>query len=281
MWKAVWYTSIILLGYCVAGASARQIYKWQDETGRWHFSQTPPAEANADRVPGTKNPPRNQDHSSARRHTGSGTSDKLEIINPALKLDGDKLNVTGTIENTSGEIRTGLEVHANIFGEKGNLIASARGDVNPNNLLPGRIGSFGFVVRSKGVYRVTLVPRSDGSIAGREAFLDVDRTTREKISGIVARAEKTPRVSILRSELENAQRHEVYFVGKVYNSGNAVAKTVKILFTILNPQGVKVANGKVEIQELSPGAESSFRERVHYIRDAKGLSYETQLEVSQ
>ncbi len=40
----------IFCGFITAAASAQDIYKWKDEKGQWHFSQTPPSQAGGEKL---------------------------------------------------------------------------------------------------------------------------------------------------------------------------------------------------------------------------------------
>ena len=267
---------MILLCLSVSTLNAQTIYKWKDEKGTWHFSQTPPTV----KEPGLTEIKLPQAPLSTERAKGGTARPQvyLSIKDAELKMEDGGLLVVGTIINRGLDFEKGVEVRVQLGGDDGWVLSESKSETSPRHLQPRGAGAFVFKINTDKAVSVAILTRDD------QKKLDISEDLRRQIAKArPAPVAAKPRVSVISTNLYRAVDSNIYFSGKVYNAGSAIARNVKVFFTIKNQSGHAVERNSafVDPADLKPGGEGIFQRTVTLNDSPSQYSWFTEVEHSE
>lgn len=279
----------ILLVLFASILSAQTIYKWKDEKGQWHFSQTPPPNAQGVEkrsmpMPMALELPKEAPCSSfelgeIRRFKAYRPSDDFPLLqmtdfsmqlleaNRSHYVFSWKLSVKNNStdrEAVSGTVKL-LDCYDFPITEQQIAAVAIR---------PGEEHGFGDRVVIS-MPTALKVGRFSASYGGVKSARSADKETRPD-------PYRKPDVRVYYTQLQDLG-DGIYFVGEVHNVGSATARNVKVSFSITNDRAMDVGKDTAEVapSELRPGQTGMFRKRVLFLTTNRGYGWYSKAESSE
>ncbi len=280
----------LLLCLFASDAGTQQVYKWKDEKGQWRFSQTPPPNTQGVEQ---RSMPQSLPYEMPKDEPCSvfkvGEVRKPKAVRPSFDVPYlqikefelrlleaskgySKFSWRITVQNTAPQRERvqGIVTLLNcemfpIVTDKSDLIAIGGGEeqiINGSKIISGESSN------KVGRFNVSL---------GR-----VEPATAQQPPA-KAPSYLKPRVSVIATNLYRANDSGIYFSGEVYNAGSAVARNVKVSFTIKNESGIAIEHGIVPVEpsDLKPGGSAIFQKRVFMLSSPSGYSWFSEAEWSE
>lgn len=279
----------VFLFFFAPSLSAQTIYKWKDEKGQWHFSQTPPAggqkiERRELPMPLPYEIP--QDEPCAPFKAGETRKPKAarpSVETPYLQIVGSEVRL---LEAGKSSSKFSWKMRARNTAPQSETVQGVLTLLNCE-LFPIAIDK-SELATIPGGSEITLSGTKTivGDLASNVGRFNIGLGHLEKTA--TEPTEKNlpyskPRVAVIATNLYRASDSNIYFSGEVYNAGSAVARNVKVSFTIKNENGNVVDRGTVSVEpsDLKPGGSAIFQKRIPGITQPPGHSWFTEVEHSQ
>lgn len=249
---------VVLIVLFIPTASAQQIFKWKDEKGKWHFSDTPPPGVTAEKVRGLdispKSSPATSPYSkpSVSSPAGSGSNEKAVSKLP-----------TGRPSNVSRSDPTSrwllLLPNENLLKSFDNAEACER----YKGILTSRSMQQGFTSYTAPIFyaRSRCIPSDELKLSTKEANVVVVNTQ-------VMRDEKSPTHLLS---------------GTVFNRGQSTAKNVVVKYQIRNIGGTTITTGKIPAspKDIPGGKFGEYRSQIVGITRMGNRSIHTEVHWSK
>lgn len=263
----------------VAPVFAQDIYKWTDEKGQLHFSQTPPStsmkpalkdatlptQLRSDEpcVPFKVGEPR-----AAKAYTPSIDFPHLELKESQVVLFESSpsravFSWKATVTNNSPE-REAVAATVSFSDCSGFQLSEKKYDPKP--ILPGQSITFSGeqIIVGKASAEARRFHLGVGALRQTTAPAAVQPQP-------IVLLDQQPRLSVTWSRLREIDS-QVILYGEVYNAGTATARSVSVLYTVKTKEGVTLVSGRVDPlpADLQPGQTTSFRTRIVAINQLSG-----------
>ncbi len=146
------YIVLIVAGLWVIPAFPQQMYKWKDERGQWHFSDSAPKNTNGvEKITPKDNTSVGGSMPYEQANDGAIPGDFEAEPTPNVRILWSRLEgsasrwetyFAGQVVNNGNTVANYVKVSFEIRNSYGTVVASATADVNPSHIAPGAQGFF-------------------------------------------------------------------------------------------------------------------------------------------
>jgi hypothetical protein len=277
--------AVLMLTLFVAiPALAQDIYKWKDEKGQWHFSQTPPAAAVRD----------------ASTIKDNSLPEKMKTDEPCIPFKVGETRTPKAISPSTETPQISLKDIQIKLIEKGSdwTRFSWQAKIVSTSAVRERVAArltlydcSGFPVIQDETRIEPVAPGGELSVGGRPYIsgagaLTVGRFTlgagalKPSPETQAVRFETIPDVRVLWTRFEQSGPSEISLIGEVFNAGLAKARNVQIRYMVNTKENVKLVEGKQATSpaDIEPGASAIFKTRIAALQYLAGHTASTEVE---